>query len=513
MSLLEVGQLTHSYGDKKLYNNAEFELYKGEHMGVVGANGAGKSTLLRIICGTVIPDEGKIKWQSGIKIGVLDQYAEIADNYSVYDYLKTAFSELYEIEKKLNKIYEEMAYNQKESIMKKAASYQDFLEERDFYSIDSTIRKVSTGLGIDAIGYEKELRSLSGGQRAKVILAKLLLQKPDILLLDEPTNFLDKEHVQWLSEYLSDFKGAFLIISHDLEFLDKITTCICDIDHKEIKKYNCGYSKFLIQKERLQEDYVRRYSEQQREIEKLEKYIAKNKVRAATAKMAKGRQKQLDKIERMDAPSFKVLKPVIKFKYEMAMTKTVLKVENLEVGYGYALLPKLNFTIKNGEKVVITGFNGIGKSTLLKTIVGEIKSISGKVKFGEHIKPGYYEQDLKWTDDEMTPIEIISDAFPKMTQSEIRKRLSQCGVKRETAMQKIKSLSGGEQSKVKLCRLTLTSCNLLILDEITNHMDAESKEALKESLINYEGTVILVSHEASFYREWADRIIDIEKLI
>ena len=258
---------------------------------------------------------------------------------------------------------------------------------------------------------------------------------------------------------------------------------------------------------------MRRYSEQQREIEKLEKYIAKNKVRAATAKMAKGRQKQLDKIERMDAPSFKVLKPVIKFKYEMAMTKTVLKVENLEVGYGYALLPKLNFTIKNGEKVVITGFNGIGKSTLLKTIVGEIKSISGKVKFGEHIKPGYYEQDLKWTDDEMTPIEIISDAFPKMTQSEIRKHLSQCGVKRETAMQKIKSLSGGEKSKVKLCRLTLTSCNLLILDEITNHMDAESKEALKESLINYEGTVILVSHEASFYREWADRIIDIEKLI
>lgn len=512
MSLLEVKNLSHTYGDKKLYSNACFELYKGEHMGVVGINGAGKSTLLKIICGTVIPDEGEIKWQPNINIGILDQYAEIIEDYSVYDYLKTAFDELYKIEEKLNKLYEEMACNVNENIMKKAALYQEVLEEKEFYSIDSSIKKVATGLGIDVIGYDKELKKLSGGQRAKVILAKLLLQNPDMLLLDEPTNFLDKEHIKWLSEYLGNFKGAFIIVSHDFNFLDKITTCICDIDHKNIRKYNCGYCKFLKQKERLKEDYVRRYSEQQREIQKLEKYIAKNKVRASTAKMAKGREKQLNKIERMDAPSFKTLKPIIKFKYTEATPNIALSVKNLEVGYKYAILPKLNFSIKNGEKVVITGFNGIGKSTLLKTIVGEIKNLSGKVKFGENIKLGYYEQDLKWENDKLTPLEIILDEFPKMTYNEIRKHLSQCGVKSETALQSIKSLSGGEQSKVKLCRLTLISCNLLILDEITNHMDLECKEALKEALISYEGTVILVSHEASFYKDLADRIIDVEKI-
>ena len=508
MSLLEVKNLSHTYGDKKLYSNAGFELYKGEHMGIVGVNGAGKSTLLKIICGTAIPDEGEIKWQPNINIGILDQYAEIIEDYSVYDYLKTAFNELYKIEEKLNKSYEEMACNINENIMKKAALYQEILEEKEFYSIDSSIRKVATGLGIDAIGYDSQLNKLSGGQRAKVIL-----QSPDILLLDEPTNFLDKEHIKWLSEYLKDFKGAFIIVSHDFDFLDKITTCICDIDHKDIRKYNGGYCTFLKQKERLQEDYVRRYSEQQREIEKLEKYIAKNKVRASTAKMAKGRQKQLDKIERIDAPSFRTLKPVIKFKYAEATPNIALSVKNLEVGYRYAILPKMNFSIKNKEKVVITGFNGIGKSTLLKTIVGEIKSLAGKVKFGENIKPGYYEQDLKWQNDGMNPIEIISDEFPKMTQNEIRKHLSQCGVKSETALQSIKSLSGGEQSKVKLCRLTLTLCNLLILDEITNHMDLASKEALKEALVSYEGTVVLVSHEASFYEDLADRIINIEEMI
>lgn len=513
MSLLEVKNLSHSFGEKSLYVNAGFELYKGEHMGVVGMNGAGKSTLIKILCGEVIPDEGQIKWQSNIKIGILDQYAEIIGDYTVFDYLKTAFDDLYNIEQKLSRLYEEMAYNQSESIMKKASAYQQILEERDFYSIDSTIKKVASGLGINAIGYDKILKNLSGGQRTKVILAKLLLEKPDILLLDEPTNFLDKEHVQYLSEYLETYNGAFIIVSHDLYFLDKISTCICDIEFKNIRKYSAGYTEFLKQKENLKEDYIRRYTEQQRQIEKLENYIAKNKVRAATAKIARGRQKQLDKIDRLDVPSSNIIKPVIKFNYDESTVQAALEVKNLEVGYYYAILPKLNFKIKNGEKVVITGFNGIGKSTLLKTIVGNIKGISGSIKFGPNIKTGYYEQDLKWDDDEMTPIEIISDEYPELTIKQVRNHLAQCGVKGKTAMQKIKTLSGGEQSKVKLCRLTLKLCNLLILDEITNHMDSECKDSLKDALSSYNGTVILVSHESSFYEGWADKIIDIEKII
>lgn len=513
MSLLEVKNLSHSFGEKSLYVNSGFELYKGEHMGVVGMNGAGKSTLIKILCGEVIPDEGQIKWQSNIKIGILDQYAEVIEDYTIFDYLKTAFDDLYSIEKNLNSLYEEMAYNQNDVIMKRASLYQQILEERDFYSIESTIKKVASGLGISAIGYDKILKNLSGGQRTKVILAKLLLEKPDILLLDEPTNFLDKEHVEYLSEYLETYNGAFIIVSHDLYFLDKISTCICDIEFKNIRKYSAGYKEFIKQKENLKEDYIRRYVEQQRKIEKLENYIAKNKVRAATAKIARGRQKQLDKIDRLDAPSSNVIKPVIKFNYVEATPQMALEVNDLEVGYYYAILPRLNFKIKNGEKVVITGFNGIGKSTLLKTIVGNIESISGKIKFGANIKTGYYEQDLKWDNSEMTPIEIISNEYPEMTTKQVRNYLAKCGVKAKTAMQSIKTLSGGEQSKVKLCRLTLQPCNLLILDEITNHMDSECKESLKEALINYRGTVVLVSHEAQFYEGWADKIIDIEKII
>lgn len=513
MSLLTVKNLTHTYGEKKLYKDASFELYKGEHMGVVGMNGAGKSTFIKILCGEVVPDDGIIKWQSNIKIGILDQYAEIEEGYTVYEYLKKAFKDLYEIEEKLNALYSEMAVNQSDAIMKKASFYQDLLEEESFYDIDSNIKKVAYGLGINALGFESILKNLSGGQRAKVILAKLLLENPDILLLDEPTNFLDKEHVQFLSEYLSEFKGAFIIVSHDFDFLDKITTCICDIEYKDIKKYNGSYSAFLKQREHLQADYVRRYTQQQRTIEKMETYIAKNKVRAATAKIARGRQKQLDKIERLDAPSFNIVKPVIKFNYVEATPQISLKIKNLQVGYDHPILPQMNFSIKNGEKVVITGFNGIGKSTLLKTIVGKIQRLGGSISFGTNIIPGYYEQDLKWEDGEMTPLEIISHVYPKMTVKEVRKHLSQCGVKNDTAMQKIRTLSGGEQSKVKLCLLTLTKCNLLILDEITNHMDGVTKEALADSLISYEGTVILVSHEASFYKDWAERIINIEKLL
>ena len=513
MSLLTVKNLTHTYGEKKLYKDASFELYKGEHMGVVGMNGAGKSTLIKILCGEVVPDDGIIKWQSNIKIGILDQYAEIEEVYTVYEYLKKAFKDLYEIEEKLNTLYSEMAVNQSDAIMKKASFYQDLLEEESFYDIDSNIKKVAYGLGINALGFESILKNLSGGQRAKVILAKLLLEKPDILLLDEPTNFLDKEHVQFLSEYLSEFKGAFIIVSHDFDFLDKITTCICDIEYKNIRKYNGSYSVFLSQREHLQADYVRKYTQQQRTIEKMETYIAKNKVRAATAKIARGRQNQLDKIERLDAPSFNIVKPVIKFNYVEATPQISLKIKNLQVGYDHPILPQMNFSIKNGEKVVITGFNGIGKSTLLKTIVGQIQSLGGSISFGTNIIPGYYEQDLKWEDGEMTPLEIISHVYPKMTVKEVRKHLSQCGVKNDTAMQKIRTLSGGEQSKVKLCLLTLTKCNLLILDEITNHMDGVTKEALADSLISYEGTVILVSHEASFYKDWAERIINIEKLL
>ncbi|MEN1936830.1 ABC-F family ATP-binding cassette domain-containing protein [Paenibacillus sp. 102] len=508
MSLLKVENVSHCFIDKILYENATFDLYKGEHMGVVGQNGSGKSTLIKILMGEVIPDAGDIKWQSNIQIGHLDQYAEIDGNHTVLAYLKMAFIDLFEMEKRMSKLYEESAITGDEEQLLQAAEYQEQLEAQEFYSIDSTINKIAAGLGIDAIGMDRRIEELSGGQRAKVILAKLLLEKPNVLLLDEPTNFLDKEHVEWLTGYLVGFEGAFIVVSHDFDFLEEVSSCICDIEFGTIKKYYGKYSDFLRQKEHLRKDYIRQYHAQQKQIEKTEEYIRRN-IAGVNSKIAQGRRKQLERMERIAPPAF-THKPSIRFRELDLSKQTVLTINDLEVGYNSALLPKLNFSVIGGQKLVITGFNGIGKSTLLKTLVGRIPSISGDFDFADPIKIGYYEQDLKWENGAMTPIQIISEQFPKLNMKEIRHHLAQCGVKDTNVTQEIRTLSGGEQSKVKLCRLLLTPCNFLILDEPTNHLDAEAKKALQNALVRFKGSVLLVSHEGNFYREWADSIFNIE---
>ncbi|MBS4189497.1 ABC-F family ATP-binding cassette domain-containing protein [Bacillus sp. FJAT-49705] len=508
MSLLKVENLSHSFIDKTLYENAFIDLHKGEHLGIVGQNGAGKSTLIKIFMGEIIPDEGKIKWQSNIQIGHLDQDAEIDGNNSIWEYLKTAFVDLFEIEKKMNKLYQDSFITGDTNQLLQAATYQEQLEANDFYSVDSNINKIAAGLGIDAIGIDRKIQELSGGQRAKVILAKLLLEKPNVLLLDEPTNFLDKEHVEWLANYLEAFDGAFIVVSHDFDFLEKVSSCICDIEFGTIKKYYGKYSDFLRQKEHLRQDYIRRYNAQQRKIEKTEEYIRKN-IAGNNSKIAKGRRKQLERIERIAPPTF-THKPSIQFDEVPISSHTILTVKDLEVGYESALLPKLNFSVMGGQKLIITGFNGIGKSTLLKTLVGRISAISGYFRFSDQIKMRYYEQDLNWDNGAMTPLQIISEQFPKLNVKEIRQHLARCGVKDKNVSQEISTLSGGEQSKVKLCGLILSPCNFLILDEPTNHLDAEAKEALRNALIQFKGSVLLVSHEENFYRDWGDNIFNIE---
>lgn len=513
MALLEVKNLTHSFGDKLLYKDASFELFKNEHMGIVGQNGSGKTTLLRSIVGKLTPDSGNIYWQKNIKIGYLDQYVNVSGDTNIFEYLKTAFEDLYKIERELNYLYVKLGTNEiSKDFSDKVSVYQNFLFNKGFYEIDSTIQKVANGLGITSLGMDRQLKELSGGQKEKVILAKLLLENPDVLLLDEPTNFLDKEHILWLIEYLNSFKGAFMLVSHDFSFLEQVCTCILDIEFQKIIKYNVGFNKFLELKGINKENYIRNFKFQQKEIKKLKDFVNKNKARASTAKRAQSRVKKLEKIDVLSPPK-NTPKPNFRLRSLPLANQKALKVNSLEVGYNKkALLPKISFFVKPGEKIAIIGFNGIGKSTLIKTLLNKIEKISGNFKFAEYVKIAYFEQNLNWENKDETPLEILEKKFPGLTQREVRKNLSNFNITAKNIKQSICSLSGGEQSKVKLCILVNTPANFLILDEPTNHLDEDTKNVLEEELIKFKGNVILVSHEDDFYKSIIDREINLKKL-
>lgn len=508
MSLLEITGLSHTFGENLLYKNSDLSLNKGEHIGIVGQNGTGKSTLIKICTEQIMPDAGRVVWHPKTSVGYLDQYAEIDQDITMKTFLKSAFSELYQIEAEMTQFYKMAADGALEGL-NLAAQCQEKLELADFYSIDTRIDQVAGGLGLLAIGLDRPIAQMSGGQRAKVILGKLLLEQPDILLLDEPTNFLDKEHITWLAEYLSKLEHAFMVVSHDYAFLDKISNRICDIDNEKITKYYGTYSEFLRKKTLLREDYIRQYSSQQKEIKKTEEFIRKN-MAGRKSKMARGRQKQLDRMDKIEELEEKEIKPHFHFP-ELPFTGTEhVSVRHLSIGYHYPVLSNLSFTIYGGQKVVLTGFNGIGKSTLLKTLVGQIAALQGEFQVSEQVVFQYFEQDLAWPDETQTPIQIVSDYDPSLVTKEVRKQLARCGISRKHAMQAIKTLSGGEQAKVKMCLLTLKPCNVLILDEPTNHLDIQAKESLKTALSEFMGTVLLVSHEEAFYKDWTQRVIHVE---
>lgn len=509
MSILEIEHLSHEYGDHRLYQEAALRLNAGEHMGITGLNGAGKSTLFKIIMGEIVPDECQLWISPRHSIGYLDQYAEMEKDRSIRAYLLSAHAELFQKEQEMLALYE--AANDSPEKLNRAARIQERLEREGFYELEYQMERVAGGLGLTEIGsdgLETSIEHLSGGQRAKVILAKLLLEAPDILLMDEPTNFLDVQQVEWLTGFLQQYPGAFMIISHQHDFLERVTTCISDLEFGKITTYRGSFSAAMRQKEFKREEQLRLYHSQQKEIHKLEDYIARNKVRASTAAMAKSREKALARIERIEAPQHLAI-PSFSFPAIVLSEQVILEVEDLQIGYDRVLLPPITFKMHTADKLVIRGFNGVGKTTLLKTLMGELPKLGGEFYLSHRSTIAYYEQDLAWENEQWTPLAYLAAVYPKLEPKELRGALSRCAVKQDHMVQRLSTLSGGEQSKVKLAQLSLRKSHLLILDEPTNHLDQNAKKALVRAIQAYEGAVIMVSHEDRFYEEITNRVIEL----
>lgn len=509
--ILNVENLTHGFGDRAIFNNVSFRLLAGEHIGLVGANGEGKSTFMNIVTGTLAPDEGKVEWNKHVRVGYLDQHAVLEKGMTIESVLKSAFSYLFEMEEKINQIYDSMADATDDEIMEmmeEVGTLQDLLTNHDFYMIDAKTEQVARALGLLELGLDHDVTDLSGGQRTKVLLAKLLLEKPEILLLDEPTNYLDAEHIEWLKRYLQEYENAFILISHDIPFLNDVVNIIYHMENQELNRYVGNYDKFLEVYEARKAQQEAAYRKQQQEISELKDFVARNKARVATRNMAMSRQKKLDKMDMIELASEKP-KPEFHFKEARTPGRYIFTTKQLVIGYDEPLSKPLDLEMERGSKIVLTGANGIGKTTLLKSILGLIPPISGEVEQGDYLEIGYFEQEMAGVD--TTCLEEIWQEFPAYTQYEVRSALAKCGLTTKHIESKVRVLSGGEQAKVRLCKLINRESNILVLDEPTNHLDVDAKDELKRALKEYKGSILMVCHEPEFYEGLASEVWDCTK--
>lgn len=512
MSILNVENVTHGFGGREILNNASFRLLKGEHIGLVGANGEGKSTFLNIITGKLSPDSGKVEWCKHITTGYLDQYSTLEKGKTIRDVLRDAFKYLTDLEAEMLMLYEKMADASDEemgAMMEEVGEIQDILDTSGYYIIDSRINECANGLGLNEIGLDRDVTELSGGQRAKVLLAKLLLENPMILILDEPTNFLDENHIIWLKNFLKEYENAFILVSHDIPFLNDVVNVIYHIENCELTRYTGDYHDFERLYELKKRQIEQAYNKQQKEIADLEEFVARNKARAATATLARSRQRQLDKMDVITLAPEKV-KPSFSFKTARTPGRVVIEAKDLVLGYDEPLTSPINLIIERNKKIAVKGTNGIGKSTLMKTLLGIIPPFAGNVSRDQFVQEGYFEQEEVASD--KTALDEIWDEYPSMTNAEVRAALARCGLTTEHITSQMKVLSGGENAKVRLCRLMLREVNLLVLDEPTNHLDVMAKEELKKAVSEFRGTVLLVSHEPEFYEGVVDEIINLENV-
>jgi len=518
MSILNVKNLSHGFGDRAIFNNVSFRLLKGEHIGLIGANGEGKSTFMNIITGSLEPDDGKVEWSKRVRVGYLDQHTALTPGTSIRDTLKTAFQYLFDLETEMNDMYMKMGdvdEAELNKLLEDVGNIQDMLTNNDFYTIDSKVEEIARGLGLADIGLDKEVQDLSGGQRTKVLLSKLLLEKPDILLLDEPTNYLDEQHIVWLKRYLQNYENAFILISHDIPFLNDVINLIYHMENQELNRYVGDYDNFMHIYEAKKKQVEAAYKKQQLEISNLEDFVARNKARVATSNMAKSRQKKLDKMDRIELAREKP-KPEFNFKGGRTSGKMIFETTEMVIGYDEPLTSPLNLYMERGQKIALVGANGLGKTTLIKSLMGMLDPVSGSVRKGESIQLGYFEQEIKEANYNTCIDEVWQD-FPAYTQYEIRAALAKCGLTNKHIESKVLVLSGGEQAKVRLCKLINNETNLLVLDEPTNHLDVEAKAELKRAIKEYKGSVLLICHEPEFYNdvvthvwnceEWTNKIV------
>ena len=458
MSILNVEHLTHGFGDRAIFEDVSFRLLAGEHIGLVGANGEGKSTFMNIVTGKLMPDEGKVEWAKNVRTGYLDQNSTLQKGMTIESVLKSAFAWLFEQEERMNEICDQLGSadpDQMDAMMEELGVIQYMLTMHDFYVIDSKVEEVARALGLLELGLDHDVSDLSGGQRMKVLLAKLLLEKPDILLLDEPTNYLDAEHIAWLTRYLQEYENAFILISHDIPFLNDVVNIIYHMENQRLDRYVGNYDKFqevyAVKKSQLEAAYRK----QQQEISELKDFVAR-------------------------------------------------------IGYDEPLSKPLNISMERGQKIALVGANGIGKTTLLRSILGLVPALSGEVTLGENLEIGYFEQEIKG-ENKNTCIEEIWEEFPAFSQYEVRSALAKCGLTTKHIESQVRVLSGGEQAKVRLCKLMNRTTNILLLDEPTNHLDVDAKDELKRALNEYRGAVLLICHEPDFYQDVVNAVWDCSK--
>lgn len=519
--LLNVEHLYKYFNGQALLKDINFTVEDREAIGLIGINGCGKSTLLNIITGSEGYDKtpeglGSVNIAGKASIGFLRQNSGLNSELTIGEEMKNAFAPLLETLDKMKVLEKKMADGGDiDSISHEYAELSSYFEARDGYRIDVKIKQVLNGMGFGSTPTDRVISTLSGGEKTRLALAKLLLEEPNLLILDEPTNHLDFETLMWLEDYLKGYKGAIIIVSHDRYFLNKVCTRICEIEQGRLTSYRGDYSSYLVQKKMNSERQLKEYEAQQKEIAKLEDYVAKNLVRASTSKMAKSRQHMLDRIERIDKPLMYSKPPKIKLEYDIEPTKDIVRVVDcpLVVGEGAdkkELIKSLTMNVRRGEHVAIIGANGIGKTSILKLIQGIIPHEGGNISWGGNVKISYFEQEHAILDPHKTVLEEIMDRYPRLSEQQARSVLGAVLLTGENVFKPISVLSGGERAKLCFAIMALNRGNVLVLDEPTNHLDLNTKEVLEDALAEFGGTIILVSHDRYLLNKVASRIIEIK---